>query len=197
MAVTPAGSVDPRIERSRLVVRQAALIELAERGYGAFTIESVAARAGVGKSTIYRLWRTKLALIADAFETLNEQPRPAPQGGSPRQRVQQLLMHVADAMRDSLFSRCMPALIEASARHPDVAAFLSSYSEQRRAALLDAVAEGISAGDFPDHLNPELTALALVAPIFYRRLMSMEAFDPQHLDELILSVLGPAPSNES
>src|SRR5687767_14609873 len=159
MSLTPARSVDPRIERSRLVVRRAALVELAEKGYGAFTIESVAARAGVGKSTIYRLWRTKLALIADAFETLNEQPRPGPQVGSPRQRVQQLLVHVAGAMRDSLFSRCMPALIEASERHPDVAAFFSRYSEQRRAALIAAVAEGIAAGDFPQHLNPELTAL--------------------------------------
>src|SRR6516225_7610700 len=68
--------VDPRVERSRRVVRQAALDELGEVGYGAFTIESVAARAGVGKSTIYRHWPDKLALIADAFETFHEQLVP-------------------------------------------------------------------------------------------------------------------------
>jgi AcrR family transcriptional regulator len=52
---------DPRIERSRLVIRRAALDELGQVGYGAFAIESVAARAGVAKSTIYRHWPDKLA----------------------------------------------------------------------------------------------------------------------------------------
>ena len=60
---------DPRVERSRQVILAAALGELGEAGYGAFTIESVAARAGVAKSTIYRHWPDKITLIADAFET--------------------------------------------------------------------------------------------------------------------------------
>jgi AcrR family transcriptional regulator len=46
---------DPRVERSKQVILRAALAELGEVGYGAFTIESVAARAAVGKSTIYRV----------------------------------------------------------------------------------------------------------------------------------------------
>ena len=58
-----------------------ALSELAARGYGAFTIEAVAKRSGVAKSTIYRHWPGKLALIADALDTLNVQtpaePSPA------------------------------------------------------------------------------------------------------------------------
>ena len=49
-------AIDPRIERSRSIILEASLQELGEVGYGAFTIESVAARAGVGKSTIYRHW---------------------------------------------------------------------------------------------------------------------------------------------
>src|ERR1700744_3816322 len=63
---------DPRVERSRMVILAAAVDELAEVGYGGVTIEAVAARAGVGKSTIYRHWPDKLALIADAFETFHE-----------------------------------------------------------------------------------------------------------------------------
>ena len=68
--------VDPRVERSRMVILEAAVEELAEVGYGGVTIESVAARAGVGKSTIYRHWPDKLALIADAFETFHVQMVP-------------------------------------------------------------------------------------------------------------------------
>jgi AcrR family transcriptional regulator len=69
-------AVDPRIERSRRVILRAAVEELGAVGYGAFTIESVAARAGVGKSTIYRLWSDRLALITDAFKTFHEQEEP-------------------------------------------------------------------------------------------------------------------------
>src|SRR5580765_4898345 len=61
---------DPRIERSRRVILEAVLDELGAAGYGALTIESVAARAGVGKSTIYRHWAGKLELVEDAFRTL-------------------------------------------------------------------------------------------------------------------------------
>ena len=59
-----------------MVILEAAVEELADVGYGGVTIESVAARAGVGKSTIYRHWPDKLALIADAFETFHEQMVP-------------------------------------------------------------------------------------------------------------------------
>src|SRR4029453_14587855 len=61
---------DPRVERSRRVILGAVLDELGEVGYGALTIEAVAARAGVGKSTIYRHWPGKLELVEDAFRTL-------------------------------------------------------------------------------------------------------------------------------
>ena len=58
--------VDPRIERSRAVILEATLDELADVGYGAFTVEGVARRAGVSKATVYRHWDGKLELVADA-----------------------------------------------------------------------------------------------------------------------------------
>jgi TetR/AcrR family transcriptional regulator of autoinduction and epiphytic fitness len=66
----------PRVTRTRQVVRAAVLEELADVGHGQFTIESVAARCGVGKSTIYRHWAGKPELIIDAMRTLNTQPVP-------------------------------------------------------------------------------------------------------------------------
>src|SRR5438552_831474 len=103
---------DPRVERSRMVILRAAVEEMAEVGYGGVTIESIAARAGVGKSTIYRHWPDKLAVIADAFETFHEQMVPdlgeLPAGES----LALLLRHVAEVVVDSTWSRCIPALIE-------------------------------------------------------------------------------------
>jgi AcrR family transcriptional regulator len=79
---------DPRIERSRQVILRAALAELGESGYGAFTIESVAARAGVAKSTIYRHWPDRLALIADAFETAHAHSVPPVEALTAREGLQ-------------------------------------------------------------------------------------------------------------
>ncbi len=57
-------AIDPRIERTRRVVLEATLDELASVGYGALTVESVARRAGVGKATMYRHWAGKLVDVA-------------------------------------------------------------------------------------------------------------------------------------
>ena len=182
--------VDPRVERSRRVILQAALEELGERGYGAFAIESVAARAGVGKATVYRYWAGKLPLIADAFQTLNVQPAAPEQGGTPRERVGRLMRHLAEGAIDSPFAACMPALVEAAEREPEVRRFLHEYTAQRRQRLTDTIAAGIAAGDFPGQLDPEIAALALAGPIFYRRLMTDRPFDPGQVDALIETVLG-------
>ena len=88
--------VDPRIIRSRRAILEAALAELADRGYGAFTIDGVATRAGVARSTIYRHWPDRAGLIADAIDALNVQPpaRPA-DAESPRERISALLHHLS------------------------------------------------------------------------------------------------------
>src|SRR5918994_7987408 len=85
---------DPRVERSRRVILEAVLDELGAVGYGALTIEGVAARAGVGKSTIYRHWGGKLALVEDAFRTLKAQV-VVPESGCLRDRVIGMLEQVA------------------------------------------------------------------------------------------------------
>ena len=184
--------VDPRIERSRRVIREAALTELAAAGYDAFSIESVAARAGVGKSTIYRHWVSKTTLIADALETLNEQPAVEAGTGTPRERVARLLQHLTEVLGDSAFAACIPALIHAAERDGTVRDFHHRYAARRRQALIDTIADGVAAGDFPSHLDAELAAVALAGAIFYRRLMTGEPLDPARVPALIDTVLGPA-----
>lgn len=184
--------VDPRIERSRRVIRQATLTELAEAGYGGFSIESVAERAGVGKSTVYRHWGSKIALIEDALETLNEQPAPDVADGTPRERVECLLRHLAEVLVDSTFSACVPALIHAAERDVTVRDFHHRYSVRRRQALVDAIADGVASGDFPPNLDADLASLALAGALFYRRLMTGGPFDPALVPALIGTVLGLA-----
>ncbi len=181
---------DPRIERSRQVILRAALAELGEVGYGAFTIESVAARAGVGKSTIYRHWREKIALIADAFQTFHEEELSDVSTGSPREKLERIVRHVAEIVSDSIFSKCIPALIDGAARAPEVHAFYHRFQAEARQPLIDVIAEGIALGDFRAGIDPALAGVAILGAIFYRRLMTNETFDPDRAAELIETVLG-------
>lgn len=186
----PEDRIDPRITQSRIVILKAAVDELAVVGYGGVTIEAVAARAGVGKSTIYRHWHDKLALIADAFETFHEEMVPDLSVLSPREAVELLLEHVAEVVVDSTFSRCIPALIEGAERDARVREFHHRYAADRRQALIDLVARGIRQGDFRADLDPELATSALLGTIFYRRLMTGQPFDPSDAGELVSTVLG-------
>lgn len=187
----PARGLDPRVERSRMIIRQAAMDELGEVGYGAFTIESVAARAGVGKSTIYRHWRDKVDLIADAFETAHEHRVPDLSGGSAAERITALIRHVAEIAMDSTFSRSIPALIEGARRDPRLREFQADYSAKRRQELTALIADGIQAGEFSASTDPEIAAQALLGAVFYSRLMSAEPFDPAQAGRLVAAVLHP------
>lgn len=190
----PAGAeVDPRVLRTRRVAREAALTELAEVGFAGFTIESVAARAGMGKSTMYRHWRGRLDLIADALEHLNVQPVPTEDGTSPRARIELLVRHYVDAMARPDLSPTVPALIEASERSDEIATFFHAYNDRRRAALVDALREGVATGEVPQEVDPELAALALVGPVLYRRVMTGTPLRPAEVTGLLDAVLGPGP----
>lgn len=184
--------MDPRIERTRQAVRQATL-DVLSRGYASFTVEAVAESARVAKSTIYRHWPTRIALVADALEGLNVQPRPDPATGTARERIGALVEHLAAALAGSLLSACIPALIEAAEHHPEVAAFLHGYSADRRRTLVAAIRAGVDTGELPAYLDPELAALALSGPAFYCRTMTPDPLTPDQARRLVTQVLGPAP----
>lgn len=186
-------ALDPRIDRTRQAVFQGALEVLGQLGYGAFSIEAVAAAAGVAKSTIYRHWPTKLVLVTDALETLNEQPRlhRASEAGTARERVEELITHLAEVFDDSTIARCIPALIEAAAHHREVAEFLHAYSARRRQTLVEVIQRGIDAGELSPHLDAEFAALALGGAVIYCKTMTPTPLATADARRLVTQVLGP------
>jgi AcrR family transcriptional regulator len=168
---------------------EAALEELGETGYGAFAIESVAARAGVAKSTIYRHWRNKLDLISAAFLTLHPEAAPDVTTGSVTDRVDRVLRHVAEIVAEGVFARCIPALVDAAERSPPLRAFHHRFQSEARRPLVALIAEGVRLGDFDRAVDPELAASALLGVIFYRRLLSGDPIDPESAGALATSLL--------
>lgn len=183
---------DPRVERSRTVILSAALDLLGEAGYGGLTIEAVAARAGVGKSTIYRHWPGKLQLVEDAIRTLKAGMTP-PAAGTVRERLVDVTRQVATKMADSTWSSCLPAVIDAAERDPEVMHIHRRFALERHQGLVELLSEGVASGEVAKSLDLELAAECLVGPLVFCRLLLHHPFDPERVPALVEQVLGPPP----
>jgi len=159
-------------------------------GYGGFAIESVAARAGVSKATVYRHWPNKIALIADAFRALQDDTDPELDTGSIPEKLERILRHVAEIVADSPFSACLPALIDGAERDAELRQFHHRFQRQARAPLIALIDEGVRSGVLPARVDPEQAAFALLGAIFFRRLMTDAPFAPDEAPVLLRTVLG-------
>jgi hypothetical protein len=112
--------------------------------------------------------------------------------GSPRQRLERILTHVAEVARSSIFSACIPAIIDGAERDRRLRRFHHQFQAEARKPTIAVIAEGVAAGAFPAGIDPELAALALLGAIFFRRLMTPEAFDPAQVPALVETMLGSA-----
>jgi AcrR family transcriptional regulator len=186
--------VDPRIEKTLAKAREAALDVLTQGGFAAFTMEAVAAQSGIAKSTLYRHWPDRMALLSDSLETLNSQPqRHEPlRPNELRLRVTELLTHLASVFVSSRIANVLPALIEAAEHHPEVASFLHTYSATRRQTLVTLLQEGVELGELPHDFDPVLAALVMSGPIFYCRLMVSAPFPVNKVPQLVAFALPEA-----
>ena len=180
--------IDPRVERSRQVILQATLDELGDHGYGGLTIEGVAARAGVGKATVYRHWDGKLALVEAALEQLKADVVPILEG-SPRERVVQLFRGLAGYVSESQFAKCIPAIIDAAERDPAVRAFHHRFTTARRAQSLQLIQEAQAAGEIEPEVDAEAAVDAIAGAIFLRRLFTPSCMSGDEVDALLALVL--------
>lgn len=179
---------DPRITRSRQTVLKAAVAELADAGYGAFTIDAVARRSGVARSTIYRLWRGRAELIDAALETLNIQPaEPIESPSQAKNAVHGLVRHLDVGLNEGPVAACLPALIDGAERDPGIRKLHHRQNARRRARLTAAISEATGHAE-----DADLLAYALAGAVMYARLMTGRRLSGDQLDRLVNLVLEPA-----
>ncbi|MCA1691162.1 MAG: TetR/AcrR family transcriptional regulator C-terminal ligand-binding domain-containing protein, partial [Actinobacteria bacterium] len=112
-----------------------------------------------------------------------------PEEGSLRQRIVALIESLATAMADSTWSSCLPAIIEAAERDPEVLTIHRRLAAERRQVLVDLLAEGVVSGEIPGQIDLGLLADCLVGPILVRRLLLHEPFDPAEVSRLVDQLL--------
>jgi AcrR family transcriptional regulator len=195
-------NIDPRVARTRATVLGAAIDLLAERGYSGFSVEGVVERTAVAKTTLYRHWPTRDDLLAAAIAKLDgaglDSAQPLPDTGSVRQDLLDLQARRVRAAGTTQWERCMPALVEAAAHHPELAAMIARLTSQILAQIETLLARGIERGELRHDLDPQLAASALIGPIVFRRLLLHEAPTLQQvtavIDLLMQGIAAPGPA---
>ncbi len=168
----------------RVAVLRSALDELAAVGYPSFAIEGVAARAGVHKTTVYRRWRTRENLLLDAMHERGREQVPIPDTGALRS---DLLAYVK-AIAASVTAPQGEATIRAVTAIGDPDSPIAKANRTFWAARLDLggqiVDRAIARGELPPGVDPRVVLEAVVAPLYFRLLLTREPLDERFLERL-------------
>jgi AcrR family transcriptional regulator len=168
---TPRASGRPRDPKLDRAILDATLELLASEGYDGLTIEAVAAKAGVGKASVYRRFSGKEELVVEAVASLSEQPELV-QGAGVRDQLVALLETIRRKNDSSISGKIFPRLLSAGIENPRL---LQRYREQvldpRRQQFLDVVQRGVEEGLIRPDVDPGHAVDLVVGPMVYRNLI--------------------------
>ena len=181
-----------RSARVRAAVLAATSELLMEVGYDGVTVESVAGRAGVHKTTVYRRWPTKAELIADAVRDQSAEAVPIPDTGSLRGDLVQLAREVAENIGSEGGARRSRTIIAAASSSPELADRVHAFWSHRLALCAPIVERAIARGVVPPDVDPILLVEAAVAPLWLRLLVTGEPIDTSFIDRVATLVAAGA-----
>ncbi|MEV6984624.1 TetR/AcrR family transcriptional regulator [Sphaerisporangium sp. NPDC051017] len=152
----------PRSERAERAIVDATIDMLAEgTSVAELSIEAIATRAGVGKTTIYRRWSNKEDLVVDALATLKP-PMPEPLGRSAREDIVRHLGAMQQETHDRRLRCIMTIALSESDRYPHLAQrFREIAIKPRREALRSIIRRGVDTGEFRADTDVEMAMAAL------------------------------------
>ena len=181
-----------RSERSKQKILDATRALLAETGgVKALTIEAVAARSGVAKTTIYRRWRDKweLALDAAMIDMLPTFDDPVDIGDT-RKELITFVNSAARTLGSKPYGPAMQGLASEVATDPELArVYREHVVEPRRAQLAPVIERGIARGDLRPDTDLRLLHELLLGPVFYRLLFSGPTIDRKLSTRLVDAIL--------
>ncbi|CAM5607506.1 MULTISPECIES: TetR/AcrR family transcriptional regulator [Streptomyces] len=190
----PAPSSTRRSEKSRRAIYDAALTLVVEVGYPRTTIEGIAARAGVGKQTIYRWWSSKAEVLMEAFLDLGEEaaraagdePYVIPDTGDLAADLKGVLRATIDQMTDPRFAAPARALAaeglvnEALSRE-----YVAKLLEPSLQLYVERLRTAQEAGDVRPDIDPRIALELFVSPLAQRWLQYTGPISYEYTDTLV------------
>jgi AcrR family transcriptional regulator len=188
----PAGAAVLR-EDVTDAIRDAVLAELAAVGYARMSIEGIARRAGVGKTAVYRRWRSKLHLVLDLVTAFAAEGLPAPATGSLHGDVRALLEVAAQALRHPVASQVIPDLLVEAVRNPEIAgAVRSALLDPQHGIAAGIVRDAVARGELSEGSDPDRFLDLVVGPLYWRLVVvrtEPPAGHAAHLDALAVAAV--------
>src|ERR1700728_3141881 len=193
---------DPRVVLSRERVLTATLDLLTETGLGGLTFDEVAKRSGVAKTTIYRHWPNRNALIIDACLRMTDGYDEPPDTGSVEGDLKAILTTLADLLVTARWSSILPSIVDAAERDPEIAEVHGRLQRWHAAPLRAALERAVLRGEIPPEVDLSAIAAALRGPLYFRRWFSRDPIDDSFVNLIVQSVLAgvrrdpPKPSRQ-
>ena len=189
----PAGETRPpgrpRSEQAEQAIIEATLDLFAEQGFEGVCVEAVAARAGVGKATIYRRWPNKEELLLAAFGSLKS-PFPEPKGVSVRDDLLAMVEVMCADKADPRKARRYALLLGEGEKYPRLMArYKETIVEPRREAMRAVIRRGIQAGELRPDTDIEIAMLTLTGVIMAREKTPDGALDGDFAARLVDGLL--------
>ncbi|SEG57344.1 DNA-binding transcriptional regulator, AcrR family [Nonomuraea solani] len=171
-----AGTVRPggRTARVRASVLDATQDELVEHGFHGLTMDQVAAKAGVGKTTVYRRWKSTAGLVADLMNELANQSMPHADTGGVEADLLANALSVMEALNDDRLGATFQAVIAAATCDEQAEQALRAFYLRRIEEWAIVVDLAVKRGELPEGTNANEVIRAISAPLYYRFVVTRE-----------------------
>lgn len=181
-----------RTARNREAVCRATLRELAEHGYAGVTVEDVAERAGVHKTTIYRRWGGVDGLVVDALTFAADDDWHPDTTGSVEETLLAFARDALDAFIDPETGPTHIAVVAAAFQSDKAIESVHGFFADRfgRAAVI--IERAIEAGELPPDVDPVAVIRAVMAPIYFRLFISRESVEDHDVVQSVHAALAGA-----
>ncbi|MFD6444353.1 TetR/AcrR family transcriptional regulator [Promicromonospora sp. NPDC060204] len=187
-------------ERTESIMRTT--LDLAQEiGYAKLSIEGVAARAGVGKHTIYRRWPSKGALFLDAVLSLNQSDLEYPDTGDIRADLRAQIHAAVDLLGRPPLGPLYRALLGEAQHDPAVAASLNErFIVPQAEKTVARMRRSMDGGQLAPDLDLDLVMEILSGPLYFRFLISQEPLTHERVDrvlDVLFTGLAPRSSQDA
>lgn len=178
--------------RMHAAVLAATLDELTEAGYAALTVERVAQRAGVHKTTVYRRWKDRAALVVDALAGHVAVDIPMPDTGSIDGDLRELARSLVAWLSGPTGRAVEAALSSDASRLPEIAGARARVFGDRFRRAEPVITRAVARGELPVGTDPSAVVRTLAAPIHFRFLVTGEPLDQAAADQAARITLAAA-----
>lgn len=179
---------DKRVQRSKDSILSVTYKLLTEAGIAGVSVDEVSRRSGVSKTTIYRHWPSRSALLMDACSTIGSAP-VTPDTGTLKGDITELATGLAQQLKSARWAAVLPSIIDAAERDPELARLHAQLHAGQMAPYFEITERAMKRGELAPGTSVSEFVASIVAPFFYRRWFTRQPLDDAFVKDVVRGLL--------